>query len=728
MASVSSTDKKSGALPGNEVYVSGFASRPALPRRLHAGPLSLCFDAGGLRWVCRENAEILRGIYVAVRDENWGTVPGQLHDLQIREDGESFQITFRSEHQRNEIDFFWRAIIEGRRDGSMTFSMAGEARTTFRRNRIGFCVLHPMGECAGARCRARHSNGLVEPLRFPAVIAAEQPMTGFCDLQAMAYEIAPDIWAELLFEGDVFETEDQRNWIDASFKTYCTPLGLPRPVIIEAGTKIRQRITLRMLKAPAELEARWPRAKDSGEKFDAGVPLQTGFHQNEHRRRNGLPAGRSGEDVRVEVDLSKCAPLPGLGLQASIAAGTPDSEFEKHITRLRMLGLAHLRCDVRLANLDWRQVFLAASREAGALGVPLELAIHLPANPTAASSRLDDLTVLIREMPDRGPNWRGVKRILALQDGQMSTTRAALQRVRSQLNWMSVPIGAGTDADLYQFNLQRPPGGEADFVFWSMNPQVHAFDNASIAETPAAAAEQVRSVREYFPGKPVSVTPVTVKPRFNPVALQPEAPVRQGELPASVDVRQLSLFGAGWTLAMIKALSEAGAESVTLYETAGARGVLESEGGTAFAGLFPSLGGGVFPLFHVLADVANFQQIAATCSSQPSRVEALSLLQGANCGSILVGNLGGERVRVNLTLPAAVGELRILNELNVREAMLNPEAWRQRPGMPLPVGGKIWLPPYALARLNFSLHNKQHEEDEQPGEKYCGRIAGQQRL
>lgn len=29
------------------------------------------------------------------------------------------------------------------------------------------------------------------------------------------------------FEGDVFEMEDQRNWTDASYKTYCTPWGCP---------------------------------------------------------------------------------------------------------------------------------------------------------------------------------------------------------------------------------------------------------------------------------------------------------------------------------------------------------------------------------------------------------------------------------------------------------------------------------------------------------------------
>ena len=49
---------------------------------------------------------------------------------------------------------------------------------------------------------------------------------------------------KLDFEGDVFETEDQRNWTDASYKTYSTPLSITYPVTIEKGTRIYQRVSL----------------------------------------------------------------------------------------------------------------------------------------------------------------------------------------------------------------------------------------------------------------------------------------------------------------------------------------------------------------------------------------------------------------------------------------------------------------------------------------------------
>ena len=48
----------------------------------------------------------------------------------------------------------------------------------------------------------------------------------------------------MIFNGETFEMEDQRNWTDASFKTYCTPLSLPYPIKIIKGTTIKQSIKI----------------------------------------------------------------------------------------------------------------------------------------------------------------------------------------------------------------------------------------------------------------------------------------------------------------------------------------------------------------------------------------------------------------------------------------------------------------------------------------------------
>src|SRR5215210_1152295 len=55
-------------------------------------------------------------------------------------------------------------------------------------------------------------------------------------------------------EGDVFEMEDQRNWMDASYKTYVRPLALPWPYTIPKGERSSQSVTLTLrgaLPAPA---------------------------------------------------------------------------------------------------------------------------------------------------------------------------------------------------------------------------------------------------------------------------------------------------------------------------------------------------------------------------------------------------------------------------------------------------------------------------------------------
>ena len=45
-------------------------------------------------------------------------------------------------------------------------------------------------------------------------------------------------------EGDTFEMEDQRNWTDASYKTYVRPLALPWPYTLASGAALDQSVTL----------------------------------------------------------------------------------------------------------------------------------------------------------------------------------------------------------------------------------------------------------------------------------------------------------------------------------------------------------------------------------------------------------------------------------------------------------------------------------------------------
>lgn len=222
------------------------ALAPPVRETLHAGPLTLGYEptTGDVRYVKWGPHEVLRRVYGAIRDAEWGTVPGVVTELERIIEADRFRIVYESRHRDAErgIDFRWTGTIEGFADGTLAWTFDGEALSDFDRNRIGLCVLHP-ADLKGRACTVVHSDGTHEPTAFPDLIAPHQP---FLDVSVLAHEIAPGATATVTFSGDTFETEDQRNWLDASYKTYSTPLALPFPVRVTQGTHIRQTVTLQI--------------------------------------------------------------------------------------------------------------------------------------------------------------------------------------------------------------------------------------------------------------------------------------------------------------------------------------------------------------------------------------------------------------------------------------------------------------------------------------------------
>ena len=624
---------------------------------LRAGPLRMVFEAGDLRYVRLGEREILRRVYVAVRDRNWGTVPARLTGVQTRVETDSFHITYEAEHQEREIDFRWRATISGDRQGSISFAMDGEAQSTFLRNRIGFCVLHPPGSYAGQRCVVTHPDGTTEEGVFPDLIAPHAP---FLLIQAITYEAAPGCSAEVRFSGDVFEMEDQRNWTDASYKTFCTPLRLPFPVEVPVGTRVAQAVRL-------TLAGDIPRAQS--------------------------PQGEGA--VQFTLAGSALGRLPRIGLGAA-GDGHPLSTDE--LTRLRLLRPAHLRLDLVLSDPGYPARLRRVAGEARELGAGLEVGLHLS---DAAGAELEALLAVLAEVnPD-------VHRWLVFDARTRLTGERLLRMAREVLGRYvpTAPVGGGTDAYFAELNRNRPPVAALDFVSYSINPQVHAFDNASLVETLEAQAQTVRSARSFSTGLPICVSPVTLRPRFNAVATGPEPPPVQGELPWQVDPRQMSLFGAAWTAGSLKYLSEQNVDSVTFYETGGWRGVMERAAGALVPERFHSLPGAVFPLYHVLADAAEFvgAEVLPTTSSNPLQVDGFALrLHGRQ--RLVLANMRNEQQEVVVAPVAGEVLVRMLHETNVVEAMRAPERFRAC-GMEQvrATGGvlRLTLGPYAVACIDM---------------------------
>jgi hypothetical protein len=135
------------------------AAEPSKSTWLQAGPLTALFADGDLRRIAWQEREVVRRVHGAVRDRDWGTVPGVVRDLGIASSATSFRIGYLREHRLGGIHFEWRAEIRGDDDGTIRFEFDGVAKSDFLANRIGLCLLHPIRECAGAENRNRPRHG-----------------------------------------------------------------------------------------------------------------------------------------------------------------------------------------------------------------------------------------------------------------------------------------------------------------------------------------------------------------------------------------------------------------------------------------------------------------------------------------------------------------------------------------------------------------------------------------
>jgi hypothetical protein len=115
-----------------------------------------------LRYIRLGDREVLRGIYAAVRDLNWNTVTPQVSNVQVDKGDASFKVTFDVEclDPDLDLDFAWTGTITGQEDGTVAYDFQGLARSTFLRNRIGFCVLHSPDSAGatGGRTRANSTS------------------------------------------------------------------------------------------------------------------------------------------------------------------------------------------------------------------------------------------------------------------------------------------------------------------------------------------------------------------------------------------------------------------------------------------------------------------------------------------------------------------------------------------------------------------------------------------
>ena len=286
-----------------------------------------------------------------------------------------------------------------------------------------------------------------------------------------------------------------------------------------------------------------------------------------------------------------------------------------------------------------------------------------------------------------------------------ATRPALVDLVRDALapSLPGVIFAGGTEIYFTEVNRARPDLSGWDGLCFSITPQIHAFTDVDVVENLDAQGENVRSARAIAGAKPVIVSPITLRRRVNFHAAGDPPPTPPGELPDSVDIRQSSLYGAAWTTGSLKYMSDTGVSSVTYYETTGWRGVVERAGGSELPEKFRSAAGEVFPLFHPLADAAEWHGAKVLACESSDVLAAVGLAVRASDGRcrVLIANLTWfEREVVVVPLHGELS-LRRLNEVTAPQAASDPAAFRASSEVASATGELVLgLAPYEVVRID----------------------------
>lgn len=629
-----------------QIWSGGKVQKPLLV--LKAGSLSLYYQHGNIRYISDGRNEIIRMIYSAFRDGEWLNIKPVIQSERVERGSDNFRIEYNCTYGSDEPLFKATYIIEGKADNTISFSFEGEALNTFEKNRLGFCILHPVKECSGKPCELTHSNGNKETLSFPTLISPDQP---FLDMKAMKWD-TEDSECLLEFTGDIFETEDQRNWTDASFKTYCTPLSLPYPAKVNSGEKISQKIELKV---------------------------------TEKKRLSSVIDDTA---VRISFETAEQLNLPEIGIGRSTRTNPlvqPEAEVLKH------LHADHYRYDIYLFEQDWIIKADTALGEARMLSCKTELALFFDDNYK------DQTDSILKWIADRKPEISVI--ILLHKTAYVSPddlVKYASPLIRAEIP--SARISCGTNANFAQLNSERPSEPGFDLLSYSIHPQEHASDNLTLIENLEAQKYTIESAAKFSYGKGIWVSPVNLQRRFNANIENYESTVQGSVFPFQFDSRIMSLFGACWTAGSLKYLCESGAAGITYYETVGERGIIQGDLPSRWPEDFKSRAGMIFPVFHILKWFREDRsyRIIRSQSSAPLKVDVLAMLMDRKIRFVLI-NYGHHFQNVSINLAASKLTCFCLETESFEAAAASPLWLSECKKTEITEMEKIVLSPYSLS-------------------------------
>ena len=505
--------------------------------RISHGPLNFDYDGGALRRISLGEVEVIRGIAYLVRDRDWGTLVPKISNERIEATRISYQARFESKGAAVRV-----AVVIDFAEG-LNFTATATAEGDFETNRAGFTVLHPITGVAGARVIVEHCDGTQRDAQFPLLIEPWQP---FQDLRALTHWLGG--WQiSCRMEGDAFEMEDQRQWGDASYKTYVRPLVRPWPYQIADGVRFEQAVRLNWQKAE-RVEAAPTRTTTTG------VVPQTALVITAEEARRAV--AHPGDLTVVKPQRLLChfdATRHGL---AELQAFAALQASYKAAFDLELIA----RCD---GDLD--QEFSEHASDLAASGLQVASIMLCPS--------------VDRQSTPPGSGWPPCPPLAQIYQAARKA-------------FPGVILGGGMVSFFPELNRKRPPVAMLDFVSHGLCPIVHDASDLGVMQTLEAVAHITASARAIIGGKPYRLGPSTIAMRQNPYGARVIPNPDGGQVcMTDDDPRHRTVFGAAYVLGLAAALVGSGAEVWTPAGLYGPRGVMDWSGRP-------------YPLARVLADLA----------------------------------------------------------------------------------------------------------------------------
>jgi hypothetical protein len=437
-----------------------------------------------------------------------------------------------------------------------------------------------------------------------------------------------------------FEMEDQRNWSDASYKTYVGTLLESLPYTVRVGDRFAQVIELCCQDAKPE------------------TPLRAGGPQA----------------VSLELGVLSEMSTPSLGLAVPHGSAVRSVDQQQN---LALLGPNHLTAYLRADDNDLEKTTAALRDLSENIPAKIELEIELPCadNPESELARVAAAC-----------NQAGleVSEVLACPS-------AYLVSYQPNGEWPDVPpleqiyaaarklfpgtrIGGGMLSYFTELNRKWPPRAAIDFVSHTVTPIIHAADDQTLVENLTTLRFMSQTVRSQLGEIDYRIGPSAISMRHNPYggATVPNVGNARTAM-ADADPRERGLFAAAWTVGLIAQAALCPVSAMTLFATDGPRSVLYQRGDRSHPWYDDTPEARVRPVFHIvraLADHAHcrFRDIRITPALNPA-LTAFAIDTDVET-HVWLTNLTSEPASVNLEQDYAVG---VLDTSQFEAACISPE-------------------------------------------------------